>query len=170
MISTSKVWKVWNFKFALKSFSRCIMQIRSRQISPVYSSFSNSWFGIECCHFRKKVNPDGGMIRWEVERVARNKALYKIESMDNSEPGEGGALVSSRDVERRIMVTRHEPVQKPSRVMEARINLMQNIGKSRPSLPLFFSLSLSFIFRFRLSGQRGLLNFNRPNTFYPLIR
>lgn len=68
------------------------------------------------------------------------------------------------------MVTRHEPVQKPSRVMEARINLMQNIGKSRPSLPLFFSLSLSFIFRFRLSGQRGLLNFNRPNTFYPLIR
>lgn len=43
------------------------------------------------------------------------------------------------------MVTRHEPVQKPSRVMEARINLMQNIGKSRPSLPLFFSLSLFYL-------------------------
>lgn len=43
------------------------------------------------------------------------------------------------------MVTRHEPVQKPSRVMEARINLMQNIEKSRPSLPLFFSLSLFYL-------------------------
>lgn len=36
------------------------------------------------------------------ERVARNKALYKIESMDNSEPGEGeGRGGSSSFVERR---------------------------------------------------------------------
>lgn len=44
------------------------------------------------------------------KRVARNKALYKIESTDNSEPREW-ALVSLGDVERRIMATRHEPVQ-----------------------------------------------------------
>lgn len=43
------------------------------------------------------------------------------------------------------MVTRHEPVQKPSRVMEARINLMQNIEKSRPSPPLSL-LSFDFVY------------------------
>lgn len=72
------------------------------------------------------------------------------------------ALVSLGDVERRIMVTRHEP----PRVMEARINLMQNIEKTRPSLPLF---SLFFSFDFVHPVNVGY-RISPTKYFYPLTR